>query len=198
MTLNGKQLKRDSCIKYPGVLIDSSLNWKLQIAYITNTIKRSIGILSKLCYYVNTDILTNLYYSLIYPFLTYGIIVWGNTYLSTIKPLYILQKKTMRIITFSRFDELSTPLFRLSNIIKLSDLVIFYTAVFMFKFHNNFLPSYFGTFFTSIADIHTFKTRSAANQLHYLPRARTNYGIFDIRFQGPKMCNSFVGELSFR
>ena len=71
LTLNGKQLKQDSCIKYLGVLIDSNLNWKPQIAYITKKIKRSIGILSKLGYYVNTDILTNLYYSLIYPFLTY-------------------------------------------------------------------------------------------------------------------------------
>ena len=37
----------------------------------------------------------------------------------------------------------------------------------MFKFHNNFLPSYFDTFFTSIADIHTYKTRSAANQSYH-------------------------------
>ena len=36
LTINGKQLKQDSWIKYLGVLIDSSLNWKPQIAYITN------------------------------------------------------------------------------------------------------------------------------------------------------------------
>ena len=50
--------------------------------------------------------------------------------------------------------------------------------------------SYFDTLFTSIADIHTYKTRSAANQSYYLPRARTNYGRFNIRFQGPKVWNS--------
>ena len=107
----------------------------------------------------------------------------------------------MRIITFSRFDEHSTPLFRLLNIVKLSDLVIFYTAVFMFKFHNNSLPSSFDTFFSSVADIHTYKTRSAANQSYYLPRARTNYGIFNIRFQGPKVWNSLdknVKSTSYR
>ena len=36
LTINGKQLKQDSCIKYIGVLIDSNLNWKPQIGYITN------------------------------------------------------------------------------------------------------------------------------------------------------------------
>ena len=91
---------------------------------------------------------------------------------------------------FSSFDNTQLH-FRLLNIIKLSDRVIFYTAVFMFKLHNNSLPSYCDTFLTSIADIHTYKTTSAANQSYYLPRARTNYGIFNIiRFQGPKLWNS--------
>ena len=28
-----------------------------------------------------------------YPFLTYGLIVWGNTYSTTLQPLSIMQKK---------------------------------------------------------------------------------------------------------
>ena len=47
----------------------------------------------------------------------------------------------------------------------------------MFQFHNNFLPSYFDTFLISIADIHTYKTRIAANQSYYLPQPRKKYGI---------------------
>ena len=103
--------------------------------------------MSNLRHYVNIDILTNLYYSLIYPFLIYGIIIWGNTYSTTLQPLYILQKKAVRIMTFSTFDEHSTPLFRLLEIMKLSDLVTFHIARFMHKFHNNSLPSNFDTFF---------------------------------------------------
>ena len=34
--------------------------------------------------FVTTDILIELYYSLVYPFLTYGLIVWGNTYATTL------------------------------------------------------------------------------------------------------------------
>ena len=36
---------------------------------------------------VTNDILIQLYYSLAYPFLTYGLIVWGNTYGTTLKPV---------------------------------------------------------------------------------------------------------------
>ena len=51
-------------------MIDSNLSWKSQVSYIAKKIKRNIGILSKLRYYVNSDILVELYYALIYPFLT--------------------------------------------------------------------------------------------------------------------------------
>ena len=49
-------------------------------------------------------------------------------------------------MTFSSFDEHSTPLFRLLAIIKLSDLVTLHIALFMYKFHNKLLPCYFDTF----------------------------------------------------
>ena len=65
-------------------MIDSNLSWKSQVSYIAKKIKRNIGILSKLRYYVNSDILVELY-ALIYPFLTYGLISWINTYSSTTK-----------------------------------------------------------------------------------------------------------------
>ena len=152
-----------------------------------------MGALSKLRYFVNTDILINLYYSLIYPFLIYGIIAWGTTYPTTLQPLYVLQKKAMRIMTFSKFDEHSSPLFKSLNIIKLFDLVTLYISVFMYKFHNGLLPSAFDSFFTPITSIHSYNTRSSANHSYYLPRARTNYGLFNIRFQGPKVWNS-IGE----
>ena len=95
-------------------------------------------------------------------------------------------------MTFSSFDEHSTPLFRLLAIMKLSDLVTFHIALFMHKFYNKLLPSYFDSFFNPVLGNHNYmyNTQSAANQSYYLPRARTNYGIFNIRFRGPKVWNS--------
>ena len=98
-------------------------------------------------------------------------------------------------MTFSSFHEHSTPVFRLSAIMKLSDLVSFPIALFIPKFHNKLLPSYFDSFFNSGLSIHNYNTQSAANQSYYLPRARTNYGIFNIRFQGPKVRNSLGKDI---
>ena len=56
--------------------------------------------------------MSSLYYALVYPFLIYGIIAWGNTYPTTLQPLFILQKKAIRFMTFSIFDEHTSPLFK--------------------------------------------------------------------------------------
>ena len=72
-----------------------------------------------------------LYYALIYPFLTYGILIWGNAYETTLKPLFILQKKAVGIITFSKLDSCSSPLFKSIGLIKFFDIALFQIAIFM-------------------------------------------------------------------
>ena len=67
--------------------------------HISKKIKRSVGILSKVRHYINISTLVMLYYTLIYPFLKYAIVAWGNTYTSMLKPLINLQKKAVRIMT---------------------------------------------------------------------------------------------------
>ncbi len=123
LSINGRYLKNVNYIKYLDVFTDSQLSWKYQVDYIAKKIKRGTGILSKLRLFVNIKILVNLYYAIISPFLIYALIIWGNTYLTTLKPLIILQKKAMRVITFSRFDEHSSPLFKRLQILKFTHLI---------------------------------------------------------------------------
>ena len=85
----------------------------------------------KLSNYLNSKTLLDLYYALVYPFLTYCIIAWGNTYQTSLQPLFVLQKKAIRIITFSRFFEHTSPLFNDLNVIKLFDEVTVHIAVFI-------------------------------------------------------------------
>lgn len=151
--------------------------------------------LSKIRYYVSLDVLTNLYYALLHPFLIYGIVVWGSTYPTNIKPLLILQKRAIRILTFSKFDEHSSPLFKQTNILKLFDLVNFHISMFMFKFFNKLLPSAFDDFFVPTSRVHNYSTRLSSSNAYSLPRVRTNYGKFNIRFSGVKIWNSLESEL---
>ena len=60
-----------------------------------------------------------LYYSLIYPFLSYGVHVWGLTFPSFLTQLFIIQKKAIRILSFSEPKSHSEPLFKSLNLLKL-------------------------------------------------------------------------------
>ena len=64
------------------------------------------------------------------------------------------------------------------------------SLVFMCKYHNQFLPSVFDSFFTKVDQVHSYNTRHASKLSYYLPKVRTNYGKFNVRFQGPMTWNS--------
>ena len=99
--------------------------------------------LPKLRHFVTISILVILYYSLLYPYFAYGSVVWGNTYHHTINPQFILQKKFIRIITFTNFKEHRNPIFIDLKILKFHDIVWFQTAVFMHNYHYSNLPVVF-------------------------------------------------------
>ena len=72
---------------------------------------------------------------------------WGNTYSSSIKPLITLQKRAMRIITFSKPDEHSESLFKELEILKLGDLVSLHNALFCISIIRTFFSLPLITFF---------------------------------------------------
>ena len=65
----------------------------------------------------------------------------------------------------------------------------------MYKYHDQLLPPVFISFFTKVTQIHSYNTRYAAKQSYYLPKARINYGIFIVRFQGPSVWNSIDEDI---
>ena len=74
-------------------------------------------------------------------------------------------------------------------------LVEYYVATFMFKYDNNLLPPVFKNFFVSVSNIHKYQTRSATKENFYIPKAKTNYGKFNIRSQGAKTWNAIEESL---
>ena len=145
---------------------------------------RGIGILSKLRHFVTDDILTQLYYSFVYLFLAYGLVVWGNTYARTLKPIVPLQKQALRMITFSKHDAQSSPIFSQLGLIKFMDLVTMQTATFMFHYYDNLLIKAFDNYFTFMSSKHNYNTRLASKSTYYIDHVRTNYAKFNLHLSG--------------
>ena len=92
-----------------------------------------------------------------------------------------LQKRAIKIITFFNFYSHSTSLFKNLAILKFVDLIYLDIALFMHDFHSKVLPTSFCNFFKSVKEVHQYNTRFASKHSYCIPKAKTNYGKFNIR-----------------
>ena len=152
-------------MKYLGILID----WKTHIDLITLKISKTTGMIAKLRHFVPLSIIVNLYQSLIFPYLIYGISSWGQASQSTLDKL-LLQKRAIRLINFSPKCEHAIPLF-----VNLDILPVHFLYVVCFLF--NVCPKQGGScsylnLFTHVSDIHSYNTRSATTNKFYVMSSR--------------------------
>ena len=114
--------------------------------------------------------------------LRYGCQVWFLSSSKAIKnKIEKLQKKALRIISFSDFRDSSSPLFKKWKILKISDIVELQNCLLCHSFLNGKLPSSFETFFQRCSDIHNAPTRFSKSECFYMPRVKSvKYGMNSI------------------
>ena len=204
LKINKKAILEKDHVKYLGILIDSTLTWRVHIENVSSKISKSIGLLYKIRPFVNTKLMKTLYYSLVYPHLIYAIEVWGSADDTHLNKLLILQKRIVRLITFSdkRLNDYSflpsDPLFFKLEIHKIHEIFKLMMAKFIFNCLNENNPLNFHSWYILTSQIHNHNTRSkfidVTNSINtktlFVPIARTTYyGLKSLKVQGPKMWN---------
>jgi hypothetical protein len=119
------QIEQCDSIKYLGVVIDRNLTWKKHIKKIKGelvSILRKFYFLRFMC---PIEVLRMLYFSLVESRLQYGLVCWGGTYITTVNPLIIAQKKLIRVIMNKGRRFPSRPLFITLKIMPMRHLYIF-------------------------------------------------------------------------
>ena len=160
---------------------------------MTNKISKMSGVLAKARHYLSLKTLQTLYNTMVYPYLSYCNIIWTSTYSTSLKSLFIIQKKIVRIITFSKYRYESKPLFLSLNILNIYELNTYLIALFMFSYFQRNLPNYFNNYFRLNEMIHSHNTRSASN-IH-IDFKRTNYGKFSLKYRGAQIWNEIPNNL---
>jgi len=184
-------------IKLLGVYIDKSLGWDQQINHISNKISKNIGIIYKTRNYLKLPMLKQLYYTLIYPYLTYGILSWGNAPNTKIKKLLIKQNKCIRAIFFAHKRENAIPYLNLLDILTVDNLFKLKIALFghTITYKKSLVPSIFHNYLKSVSEIHNYDTRLACNFNFYRPQINTNYGMATLRFSLSKIWETIPTEI---
>ena len=133
--------------------------------------------------------LTQLYYSFIYPYLTYCNIIWGNAPDYILWPIFRAQKRAIRIISNIRRRESTKLAFQSLQILRLPDIYTFSALIYVYKYKNGLLPSPFDSFYITNSQIHGYPTRKAA-QLR-APATKTKIATSFIKRTGVNIWNNF-------
>ena len=105
--------------------------------------------------YLDKKSLANLYHTYIYPYLIYCIEIWGNAASCHLQPLFLIQKKIVRIIKFSDYLAHTEPIFKELKVLPLDKLYLNRVSIFMYKQANGLLPHVINELYTK-KNIHTF------------------------------------------
>ena len=152
-------IEQTSIAKFVGIFIDDQLNWKTHIDYVRNKLSSGLYALNISKHIISRQLLKCLYHTLIHPHLTYGLILWGSTYKKYLHKLEILQNKSIRSITNSKYNDSSGPIYKNLSILPLTGLYELETVKFMYLNQSNELPLPLQTLFTTNANIHGHNTR---------------------------------------
>ena len=101
-----------------GLTLDTRLDWKRHSNNTSNKISRTIGVLNKLKNVLPQHIKTIIYNTLILPHLNYCILCWGFKS----NRVFALQKKAVRIITCSKYNAHTEPLFKTVKLLKFAKI----------------------------------------------------------------------------
>ena len=178
-------------IKHLGIEIDSQLNFKPHLDNVQSKIAKGVGILFKLNKILTSNALLMLYYALVHPHLTYGILIWGSTYKSYLNTLQLSQNKAMCAITKQRWSDKITPIYCRLQVLKINnDLYKLETAKFMHQFSDKSLPASFEKYFTRTTFVHCHSTQTSERNDYFLPHFSTSRLQRSIRFSEVKIWNS--------
>ena len=133
VVIDNHELTEVNCTKYLGVIIDHKLNWIEHISYVKSKISKGIGMMYKARQFLTKKTLLMLYHAYIYTYMTYRycIEVWGCASQTQLNCLLLLQKKIIRIMSFSHYLAPTNPLFLSMEVLPLRKIFFYKVGLIM-------------------------------------------------------------------
>ena len=191
LKIGNDSISQVTSTKFLGINIDEKLNWRAHLSTINKRVCHSLMAIRQVKHYLPLSSLRTLYFALIHPHLLYGILAWGNAKQIHIKRTQILQKRALRYITKSQYNDHTDPLFKATRILKLNDLYKQQVALFMYDSCNNKLPKSFQDCYLlhCNSNSHPYPTRSTS--LFVTPTPRSDFAANLPYYNFPKIANTY-------
>jgi hypothetical protein len=192
--INSTIIQREFSTTFLGVVLDARLTWNQHIEKIRLKMSKNIGMICKARKLLDKNTLTTLYYSFVYPYISYCIEVWGKAAKKYTDSILKLQKLCCRLITGSKRQTPSNPLFLSLNMLRFSKVYEFCVLNRMFKHYRGEIPTSMEHMFCYTKLQSNIITRQKYN--YSLPLCVSHIGFNSLKYQGPKIWNTYCTKLN--
>ena len=163
--IRGSSLSKVSNMKFLGIYIDDKLSFNTHVIKTKNKLAKAVGVMKRMSQVIPKPTMLNLYYTLFYSQLTYGIIAWGKSSIQNHNKINSIQKRSWKSLM------LSDPLNELLNF---DSVYKYFVAVKTYKAIVNSEHTYFQLKFNSYIPLHNYETRTRHQNNLNVPYFRTS------------------------
>ena len=193
LNVDGIIIKPVKSTKFLGINIDKQLNWRDHTHFVKNKLSSGLYLLNSAKHLLTSKHLKSLYYTLLHPYLTYGIVLWGPAQSSYLHPIKIKQNKAVRCISNSKYNSNAVEIYKKLKIPQLKDIHDIELSKFMFLHATNQLPPSLMLCFSLNENIHSHNTRHR-NDPHIQAR-NTNIMTKNFLCKGPEIWLGIPNEI---
>ena len=129
--------------------------------------------------------LNTLYYTMIYPYLTYGIESWGSAQKGLLHKVDVLQRKAVRAICKAKYNDPGLPLIKSMHFLHFNDIYELHVLKCMHAYVQNELPTPIIELFTRNTEVHDHNTRQNVNP--HVQTRHTSIAAKSIVHYGPRI-----------
>ena len=193
LTFGNHKINKVQSAKYLGIILDDKLSWNEHVENISNSIIKYINCFKYIKGHLPKHCAKILYYSFIFPRISYGIEIYGKTSKNNLNKLQIIQNKSLKILLNQHPRTSTNYIHSQAKVLKVEHIYEYVTINFVHKQIHGKLPSIYSTYFTANNRIHRHLTRQNAN-LHF-PQVNSTHGRKMTKFMGPHLWNTLPNNL---
>merc|ERR1739842_104788 len=193
LTYNNVTIKRDTQVRYLGLILDEYLNWRAHIDDLCMKLKRLFPIFYNLRNYLNKKQVRAIYFSMIFSRIKFGCTTYGLCSKENLDRVQIMQNKLLKVLLNKPFRYSTESLHKELYILKVKDTIKQDILAFVFDFFKGNLPNVFNNFFQyrfTAEDIQSGESRLRMK----VPKCNTEFGKNTVKFQGSELFNTYSDQ----
>ena len=185
------EIKRTQSIKYIGVIIDVSLNWKDHVQYVMQNCVKYFGTFNSIKHYISKKLARQLYFAFVSSRIKYGIEVYGSCSNNLLSKLQTLQNKLLKLLLRLPFRHSTNKLHQDLGILKVNDMYNYALLNFTYQCIAKACPPVLTNYF-SVRDIEPSLRQHEYLNIH---RYRTTFGASCVRNRAARLWNDLSHDV---